>query len=80
MNVMTRPGEVRCPRCDGGFHCGANDSKACACTGMTLDAALQLRLRERFADCLCVSCLHAVAAGATLDIEHPYAAGSRFLP
>jgi hypothetical protein len=54
----------RCPRCGGGFHCGIDDAVPCACTGITLDAALRQRLRERFSGCLCLRCLQALAAGA----------------
>ncbi len=57
----------RCPRCGGGFHCGAQDVTPCPCGTLTLDAALQTRLRERFTGCLCLACLRALAAGAPLD-------------
>jgi len=52
----------RCPRCGGAFHCGMNDDRPCPCTGLTLDAALQQRLRERYNGCLCINCLRALAA------------------
>jgi Cysteine-rich CWC len=42
-------------------------AEPCICTGVTLDAALQQRLRERFSGCLCLRCLQALARGATLD-------------
>ncbi len=58
-----------CPRCGGAFHCGARDAEPCPCTGLTLDAALQQRLRERFVGCLCLHCLHALAGGAALDAD-----------
>jgi hypothetical protein len=51
----------RCPRCGGGFHCGIDDAGPCACTGITLDAALQQQLRERYSGCLCLRCLQALA-------------------
>jgi len=51
----------RCPRCGGGFHCGIDDAGPCACTGITLDAALQRQLRERYRGCLCLRCLQTVA-------------------
>jgi hypothetical protein len=53
----------RCPRCGGGFHCGANDAAPCACTTLTLDGATLAALRERFSGCLCLGCLRAVAGG-----------------
>jgi len=54
----------RCPRCGGSFHCGIDDAGPCACTRITLDAATQQQLRERYAGCLCLRCLQALAAGA----------------
>lgn len=50
-----------CPRCGGGFHCGAQDARPCACAGLAVSAALQQRLRERYADCLCLACLRELA-------------------
>ena len=52
-----------CPRCGGGFHCGAQDSAPCACTGLQLSAAQLQALRARYSRCLCLACLAAVAAG-----------------
>jgi hypothetical protein len=50
-----------CPRCGGGFHCGAHDASPCACTGLTLSAALQQELRARYQGCLCLACLRSLA-------------------
>jgi len=50
------PGD-RCPRCGGAFHCGVNDPVPCPCTTVTLDAATQAALRERYTGCLCLRCL-----------------------
>jgi hypothetical protein len=58
--------EERCPRCGGAFRCGIGDDAPCPCTGVRLSAALQAQLRERFDGCLCLGCLHALAAGAPL--------------
>lgn len=55
--------EDRCPRCGGRFHCGIADAGPCACTGISLDAALQQRLRDRYTGCLCLRCLAALAQG-----------------
>jgi hypothetical protein len=51
-----------CPRCGGGFHCGAQDASPCACTGLTLSAALQRDLRARYQGCLCLACLRSLSA------------------
>jgi hypothetical protein len=56
----------RCPRCGGAFHCGIGDPGPCACTAITLSAALQQQLRAQFQGCLCQRCLQALAAGAPL--------------
>ena len=56
-------GSERCPRCGGGFHCGMRDATPCPCTAVSLSAALQARLREPYAGCLCLACLRALAAG-----------------
>jgi hypothetical protein len=68
MSAAAAPAD-RCPRCGGGFHCGVADATPCACTGIVLEAALQQRLRERYAGCLCQRCLEALARGD--DIEPP---------
>jgi Cysteine-rich CWC len=55
----------RCPRCGGGFHCGINETKPCACAGVRLEAGLLRRLRQLHGDrCLCLRCLQALADGA----------------
>jgi len=51
-----------CPRCGGGFACGAAGPAPCACTALTLSAALQVDLRARYAGCLCMACLRELAA------------------
>ena len=60
-------GDVHCPRCGGGFRCGASDPGPCACTTLKLDAPLRVQLQQRWQGCLCLSCLAALAAGAALD-------------
>ncbi len=67
MSGAPRAAGDRCPRCGGGFHCGMNDESPCGCTGIRLDADLQQRLRERYAGCLCLRCLAALAQGARLE-------------
>lgn len=66
-------GPDRCPRCGGAFTCGAAGSAPCACTTVHLSAELQARLRQRYTGCLCLACLRALAAGASID---PAPAGS----
>lgn len=59
----------RCPRCGGGFHCGAGDAAPCACTALKLDAATLADLRLQYQGCLCLNCLRVVAA----EISRPRA-------
>jgi hypothetical protein len=51
-----------CPRCGADFHCGVHDEAGCACTRLTLSAELLARLRCEQTGCLCLRCLHALAA------------------
>ena len=62
---MSGGADNRCPRCDGGFHCGANDAEPCACTGLQLDEATLADLRARYTGCLCLDCLRAQALAQT---------------
>jgi hypothetical protein len=34
----------------------------CPCSGLTLSAALQATLRQRYSGCLCLACLRTLAA------------------
>lgn len=46
-----------CPRCGGGFECGANAGH-CACFGIHLNDRLRSVLAERYpGTCLCLRCL-----------------------
>jgi len=56
------PAPDRCPRCGGGFACGAAGPAPCACTTVTLSDALQTALRQRYTGCLCLACLQQLAA------------------
>ena len=58
--------EDRCPRCGAGFHCGVNDAAPCPCTTITLDAATQAVLRERYDGCLCLRCLQVLSQEALI--------------
>jgi len=49
-----------CPRCGGGFECGASSAPAghCACFGIRLNDRLRAELAERYpGNCLCLRCL-----------------------
>ena len=68
---MSADASDRCPRCGGGFHCGANDPAPCACTALKLDAATLADLRQRYQGCLCLKCLH------EMSLSMPKAQASR---
>ncbi len=51
----------RCPRCGGGFHCGAADAH-CDCFALQLSPALRERLAAQYSSCLCLACLRELAA------------------
>ncbi len=52
-----------CPRCGGAFACGvdADRTTPCFCAGIALDASRLAQLRARYPDCLCSTCLQALA-------------------
>lgn len=56
-----------CPRCGGAFACGMHSPGPCPCTTLVLSAELQAQLRERYAGCLCLACLHELAAAETVN-------------
>ncbi len=60
MNTTTLPGD-RCPRCGAVFACGADAPGPCACSTVTLGAALSAQLQAQFQGCLCLPCLQALA-------------------
>jgi hypothetical protein len=53
--------DARCPRCGGGFHCGAQDTTPCACGTVDLTPETLVHLRERYTACLCLRCLREIA-------------------
>ncbi|MBQ0929476.1 cysteine-rich CWC family protein [Ideonella sp. 4Y16] len=57
----------RCPRCGGGFHCGAQDPGPCACTRLQLTPEVLQAMRARWTRCLCLACLQALSEGAPTD-------------
>jgi hypothetical protein len=66
---MSPHDNARCPRCGGGFHCGANDAEPCACNALQLAAPTLADLRALYTGCLCLGCLHEIAASAKLHQE-----------
>ena len=68
MNVGVADSD-RCPRCGGGFHCGAQDATPCPCTTVKLSADLQASLRQRYTGCLCEACLQALTAEAQASAQ-----------
>ena len=60
MNTTTQARD-RCPRCGVTFACGAAAPGPCACSTVTLGAALSARLQAQFQGCLCLPCLQALA-------------------
>ena len=61
-----------CPCCGAAFDCGACGPTPCACTSVTLSAALQAELRDHFDGCLCLSCLRWLAQQeATMPAAEP---------
>jgi hypothetical protein len=48
--------DVSCPRCGGGFECGANAGH-CACFGIRLTERLRVQVAEQYSGCLCLPCL-----------------------
>ncbi|MBI3097166.1 MAG: cysteine-rich CWC family protein [Planctomycetes bacterium] len=57
--------DKRCSRCGGEFDCGAGRS-SCWCVSERVPKAVLDRLRAKYPDCLCPSCLREVAAGGNL--------------
>lgn len=51
--------DARCPRCGGGFECGAALGPAgrCACFNLRLSERLRAELAARYDGCLCLPCL-----------------------
>lgn len=50
----------RCPRCGGGFHCGARE-EGCDCFDLKLSEELRRELAQRYDRCLCLPCLRELA-------------------
>jgi len=66
----TAPLDVRCPRCGGGFECGANAGH-CACFGIRLTDTLRTELAARYSGCLCLTCLRELIDADRADRAAP---------
>jgi len=53
----------RCEKCGQTFECGG--LLGCWCRDVALDDAARAMLKERYADCLCPSCLKALQSTVT---------------
>lgn len=53
-----------CPRCGGGFACGAQAGR-CDCFELHLTEALRAELAARYTSCLCLACLRELATAST---------------
>jgi hypothetical protein len=60
------PTPSTCPRCGGGFDCGAQAGR-CDCFDIRLDEAQRAAVAERFDGCLCLGCLRAIVQGEAVS-------------
>lgn len=57
-------GADRCPRCGGGFHCGAQDAH-CDCFTLQLPPGLREEIARTYPGaCLCLRCLKELGAAS----------------
>ena len=61
------PKDKQCSKCNETFSCGG--LLGCWCGDVKLDPAMLATLKERYNNCLCSSCLKAVAADADADAD-----------
>ncbi len=66
---MLKHEEKTCPRCGRTFECKANNPVRCECALVELDDRALQALHGCYADCLCLDCLRAIAAGQGLHLE-----------
>jgi hypothetical protein len=63
-----------CPRCGGGFECGADLGPAghCACFDLRLTEAVRAAVAARYpGECLCVPCLRALSEAEAAPVHRP---------
>ncbi len=51
-----------CPRCGGSTQCNVDDIARCWCTQLYLSRGEREYIADRYEDCLCENCLHAMRA------------------
>ncbi|MBT9596064.1 MAG: cysteine-rich CWC family protein [Vitreoscilla sp.] len=68
---MTTTPPSTCPRCGGGFACGAAGPAPCACQGVALSAERLAQLRQRYTGCLCLACLVELATERASEPPRP---------
>jgi hypothetical protein len=56
-----------CPRCGQAFECKANNPVYCDCARVQLTENALLAIECRYRDCLCLTCLTALAAGGSVE-------------
>ena len=47
-----------CPRCGNTFVCKVGDVANCQCSNIKLSAEANEHISKKYADCLCINCLH----------------------
>ncbi len=65
MKILAK--EKRCSKCGVAFDCGG--LFGCWCRDVTLTEAELAGLRQQYSDCLCPTCLKAVAADAGIPSQ-----------
>jgi hypothetical protein len=55
-----------CPRCGGGFDCGASGER-CDCFDIRLNDAQRAAVAAQFSGCLCLRCLRAIVQGEAVS-------------
>jgi hypothetical protein len=58
-----------CPRCGRAFECKVNNPAHCDCAQVQLTEETVLALEGRYQDCLCLTCLTALAAGESMNLN-----------
>ena len=51
----------KCPKCGNDFECNNQQIESCGCMQVPLDPTTRQKIAAQYNDCLCVSCLKALA-------------------